>query len=204
MSCSIALSSHTLVPSTNTAPDSRDTVCIPANRSPVLAARVRAAASCDSPSTLMPSAGTSLSLGHVSEVFCTQKDTNGGSSETGTKVLAARPTRTPSTSAAIARTPAGKCPKASRRLVGLRSLDAIGSIFTRRAGAHRQVIGPRLMDDHVVDVDIATPARTKVHAETAYRSSFREQFRSLRRLGEIALEKRSKPGHADREEHTAD
>ena len=56
----------------------------------------------------MPSWGRSLSFGHVSEVFCTQNDTSGGSSDTGTNVLAASPTRTPSTSAAIAMTPEGK------------------------------------------------------------------------------------------------
>lgn len=44
-----------------------------------------------SPSTLMPSIGTPVSFGHVVEVFCTQNDTSGGSSETGTKVLAAKP-----------------------------------------------------------------------------------------------------------------
>src|ERR1700692_876307 len=62
----------------------------------------------------MPSIGKSLSLGQVVDVFCTQNDTNGGSSETGTKVLAARPTRTPRTSAAMATTPDGTWPKASR------------------------------------------------------------------------------------------
>jgi hypothetical protein len=62
----------------------------------------------------MPNRGTPLSLGHVVEVFCTQNDTSGGSRETGTKVLAANPSRTPSTSAAMATTPDGKCPKASR------------------------------------------------------------------------------------------
>ena len=67
----------------------------------------------------MPSFGRSLSLGQVVEVFCTQNDTNGGSSETGTKVLAARPTRTPATSAAIATTPEGKWPNASRNEVGV-------------------------------------------------------------------------------------
>ena len=94
----MALSSHTLVPWMNTAPRSVDTVSSPANRSPVLAASVLAAASCDSPSTLIPSTGRSLSLGHVVDVFCTQNDTSGGSRDTGTKVLAASPTRTPSTS----------------------------------------------------------------------------------------------------------
>ena len=67
----------------------------------------------------MPSIGRSLSLGHVVDVFCTQNETSGGSSETGTKVLAARPTRTPSTSAAMATTPDGKWPKASRSVVGV-------------------------------------------------------------------------------------
>ncbi len=71
----------------------------------------------------MPSIGRSLSLGHVVEVFCTQNDTNGGSSETGTKVLAARPSRVPFTSAAIATTPDGKWPKASR------SDDAVSLLF---------------------------------------------------------------------------
>ena len=56
----------------------------------------------------MPSRGRSLSFGQVSEVFCTENDTSGGSSDTGTKVLAAIPTRTPSTSAAMAMTPDGK------------------------------------------------------------------------------------------------
>ena len=55
--------------------------------------------------------------------FCTQNDTSGGSSDTGTKVLAAKPTRVPSTSAAIAITPVGKCPNASRRDDGLRSIS---------------------------------------------------------------------------------
>ena len=50
----------------------------------------------------MPRYGASASLGQVVDVFWTQNDTSGGSSDTGTKVLAARPTRAPSTSAAIA------------------------------------------------------------------------------------------------------
>src|SRR6478735_11009977 len=118
----MTLSNHTLVPSTNTAPLPRETVSSPANRSPVLAASVLAAASWDSPSTLMPNAGRSFSLGHVVEVFCTQNETSGGSRDTGTKVLAANPTRTPSTSAAMAMTPDGKCPNASRSDAGLRSM----------------------------------------------------------------------------------
>src|SRR6516164_2933988 len=101
-----------------TAPLLRDTVSKPTNRSPVLAANVRAASSCTSPSTLMPSIGTPLSLGQVVEVFCTQNDTSGGSSETGTKVLAAKPSRTPSTTAAMATTPDGKWPNASRSVDG--------------------------------------------------------------------------------------
>ena len=40
-------------------------------------------------------------------VFCTQNDTRGGSSETGT-VLTARPTRIPSSSEAMAIYPEGK------------------------------------------------------------------------------------------------
>ena len=32
-----------------------------------------------------------MSFGQVSELFCTQNDTSGGSSDTGTKVLAAKP-----------------------------------------------------------------------------------------------------------------
>ena len=63
------------------------------------------------------------------EVFCTQNDTNGGSNETGTNVLAANPTRVPSTSAAIAMTPDGKCPNASRSDEGLRSVGLIESIL---------------------------------------------------------------------------
>src|SRR5882757_2139084 len=105
-----------------TAPVSLDTVSKPANRSPVFAARVRTAASWASPSTLMPSIGTPLSFGHVVEVFCTQNDTSGGSRDTGTKVLAAKPSRTPSTWAAMATTPVGKWPKASRSDVGVRLL----------------------------------------------------------------------------------
>jgi len=81
---------------------------------PGLRSRVFAAVSCDSPSTLIPRNGRSFSFGHVVDVFCTQKETSGGSSETGTNVLAARPTRTPSTSAAMAMTPDGKYPNASR------------------------------------------------------------------------------------------
>src|ERR1700684_2625526 len=103
-----------------TAPLLLDTVSRSANRSPVFAANARAASSCDSPNRLMPSACTSLSFGHVVEVFCTQNDTNGGSSDTGTNVLAAKPSRTPSISAAIAITPDGKGPKASRREEGVR------------------------------------------------------------------------------------
>lgn len=116
-----------------------ETVCSPAKRSPVLAASVRAASSCDSPSTLMPRTGSSRSLGQVADEFCTQNDTSGGSSETGTKVLAARPTRAPSTSAAIAITPDGKCPNASRREVGVKSLPALIALkLTRtRRGEHR-------------------------------------------------------------------
>ena len=79
----------------------------------------------------MPSRGRSLSFGQVSEVFCTQNDTSGGSSDTGTKVLAASPTRTPSTSAAIAMTPDGKWPNASRSDVWVVSGVAHRSIFTR-------------------------------------------------------------------------
>ena len=45
ISCSIALSSHSAVPLMKTAPLSLDTVSSPANRSPVLAANVRAASS---------------------------------------------------------------------------------------------------------------------------------------------------------------
>src|ERR1700733_7888339 len=97
-----------------TAPWVLETVSRPANRSPVLAASARAASSWASPRTLIPSACTLLSFGHVVEVFCTQNDTNGGSNDTGTNVLAARPSRMPSTSAAIAMTPDGKWPKASR------------------------------------------------------------------------------------------
>ncbi|COW15917.1 Uncharacterised protein [Mycobacterium tuberculosis] len=103
-----------------TAPASLDTVSKPANLSPVFAASVRTAASWASPSTLMPSIGTPVSFGHVVEVFCTQNDTSGGSSKTGTKVLAAKPCRTPSTSAAMATTPVGKWPKASRSEDGVR------------------------------------------------------------------------------------
>ena len=55
----------------------------------------------------MPRNGNILILGHVSEVFCMQNDTSGGSSETGTNVLAARPTRVPSISAATAITRTG-------------------------------------------------------------------------------------------------
>src|SRR6516225_433462 len=106
-----------------TAPLALDTVSRPANLSPVLAANVRAASSWASPRTLMPSIRTPLSLGHVVDVFCTQNDTSGGSSETGTKVLAAKPSRTPSTTAAMATTPDGKWPKASRRVDGVRLFD---------------------------------------------------------------------------------
>src|SRR6185312_7201875 len=110
------------VPLMNTAPVVVDTVSKPANRSPVLAARARAASSWASPSTLMPSIGTSLSLGHVVEMFCTQNETSGGSRYTGTKVLAARPSRAPLSSAAMATTPDGKWPKASRNDDGVRLL----------------------------------------------------------------------------------
>ena len=61
-------------------------------------------------------------MGQVSEVFWTQNDTSGGSSETGTNVDAANPTRAPDTSAAIAITPVGKWPKASRSEAGLNSV----------------------------------------------------------------------------------
>jgi hypothetical protein len=54
-----------------------------------------------------------------------QYDTSGGSSDTGTNVLAARPTLSPSTSAAIATTPIGKQPNASRKEAGLRSEELI-------------------------------------------------------------------------------
>ena len=83
----------------------------------------------------MPSEGRPWSFGQVVEEFCTQNATRGGSSDTGTKVLAARPTRTPSTSAAMAMTPEGKCPNAARRDVGLRSVSAalIVAIIPRAA-----------------------------------------------------------------------
>src|ERR1700756_2228069 len=77
----------------------------------------------------MPSIGKSLSLGHVVDVFCTQNDTSGGSRETGTKVLAASPSRVPLTTAAMATTPDGKWPKASR------SEDAV-SFFVEFTGLH--------------------------------------------------------------------
>src|SRR5271166_5472740 len=134
MSCSIALSNQTLVPLMNTAPLLLDTVSNPANRSPVLAASIRTASSCASPRTLIPSARTCLSFGHVVEVFCTQNDTNGGSSDTGTNVLAASPSRTPSTSAAMAITPDGKWPKASRSDVGVGPQPALPRI----AAIHRE------------------------------------------------------------------
>src|SRR5690349_25008381 len=97
----MALSNQTLVPATNTAPDSRDTVSRPANRSPVLAASVRAASSCASPSTLLPRKGRPLSFGHVSEVFWTQNDTSGGPDGTGTTVLAASPVPGPATPSVV-------------------------------------------------------------------------------------------------------
>jgi hypothetical protein len=63
----------------NAAPFSVEMAYNPANQSPVRAVSLRAASSCDSPSTLMPSRGTSFSFGHVVDVFCTQNDTSGGS-----------------------------------------------------------------------------------------------------------------------------
>src|SRR3954447_25801088 len=45
-----------------------------------------------------------------------QKATSGGSRETGTKLLAASPVRSPSTSAAMATTPLGNWPYAWRRV----------------------------------------------------------------------------------------
>ena len=62
--------------------------------------------------------GNCWSRGHVAEVFCTQNETNGGSRDTGTNVLAAIPSRTPSASAAIATTPDGKWLKALARRTG--------------------------------------------------------------------------------------
>src|SRR6476620_615035 len=122
----------------NTAPRSVELVSNPAKRSPVFAARALATASCDSPRTLIPRNGRSLSFGHVVDVFCTQKDTSGGSKETGTNVLAARPTSTPSACAAIAMTPDGKCPNASRRDAGLRwmLLMALPSSHVAACGGH--------------------------------------------------------------------
>src|SRR2546428_13340769 len=109
----MALSSQTLVPETNTAPDSRDTVSRPANRSPVLAASARAASSWASPSTLIPSEGRSFSFGQVSEVFCTQNDTNGGAQESRAKAAAASPPPLPTTPPANAIEPEGEKPKPS-------------------------------------------------------------------------------------------
>jgi len=63
----------------NTAPFSVEMACNRANQSPVRAVSLRAASSCDSLRTLMPSRGTSFSFGHVVDVFCTQNDTSGGS-----------------------------------------------------------------------------------------------------------------------------
>ena len=90
-SCSMELSSHTLVPLTKTAPPSEDTV--PDRRTDPRSwpASARAAASWRLAEHTDTQAGRSLSLGQVSEVFCTQNDTSGGSSETGTNVDAARP-----------------------------------------------------------------------------------------------------------------
>src|SRR5271163_3137669 len=115
-----------------TAPLVLDTVSRSANLSPVFAANARAASSCDSPNRLMPSACTSLSFGHVVEVFCTQNDTSGGSSDTGTNVLAAKPSRTPLISAAIAMMPEGKWPKASRREVGVSLSGRFTGLHSRR------------------------------------------------------------------------
>src|SRR3954453_18958147 len=111
----------------NTAPRSVDCVSIPAKRSPVLAASVLTASSCDSPRRLIPRNGRSFSLGHVVDEFCTQNDTSGGSNDLGTKVLAARPPLAPSTSAAIAITPEGKYPNASRSADGLKSVRVIAT-----------------------------------------------------------------------------
>jgi hypothetical protein len=67
-------------------------------------------------------------------VFCTQNDTNGGSSDTGTKVLAAKPSRTPSTSAAMAITPDGKWPKASRSDDGVSFSGVFTGLHSQRGG----------------------------------------------------------------------
>ena len=55
----------------------------------------------------MPSSGAVRRAGQVVEECATQTDTSGGSSETGTKELAARPRGLPSTIAATAATPVG-------------------------------------------------------------------------------------------------
>src|ERR1700751_15563 len=95
----------------------------------------------------MPSIGKPFSLGHVVEVFCTQNDTSGGSSETGTKVLAARPSRVPLTSAAMATTPDGKWPKASRSEEGV-------SFLVEFTGLHSPLVPntdfsyPTLLDEY--------------------------------------------------------
>src|SRR5882757_8769874 len=164
----MALSSHTLVPWMNNAPRSVDLVSSPANRSPVFAASDFTAASCDSPSTLIPRNGRSLSLGHVVDVFCTQNDTNGGSRETGTKVLAASPTRTPSTSAAIAMTPGGKCPYASRRDAGLSSMPLISTPYSHVtvSGCHVRM-SPQPALPRIPAVDREDPFVGRIDADAA-------------------------------------
>ena len=83
-----------------------------------------AASSWASPSTLMPSMGRFLSWATSSTCSARRTTRSGGSRETGTKVLAARPSRVPWTSAAMATTPEGKWPKASRSVDGVRFLSS--------------------------------------------------------------------------------
>src|SRR5262249_46584046 len=62
-----------------------------------------------------PRCAARRSAGQVFDEFATENDTSAGSRLTEVNELAARPTSSPSTSAATATTPLGKTPNASRR-----------------------------------------------------------------------------------------
>ncbi|BBZ15680.1 hypothetical protein MGAD_00150 [Mycolicibacterium gadium] len=103
----------------------------PANRSPTLRDSERQASLWCSASTLTPSRSRSRNLGHVVEVFCTQIDTSGGSTETVVNELAAMPTGSPSMLAQTAITPDGKHPKTRRSVESSRWREWTGCMSFR-------------------------------------------------------------------------
>ena len=95
---------------TSSAAPSRTSVATSRKRCSAGPASARATLSWCAPRTLIPSRGAWRSTGQVVDPVRTQMLTNGGSSDTGTNVLTARPAGAPSTSAHTATTPVGNRP----------------------------------------------------------------------------------------------